>query len=944
MTEREINLREIERKWQEKWFSEGIFNAEPDEREKFFITIPYPYLNGNLHVGHTRTFTIGDVIARWKRMLGYNVLFPMGFHVTGTPIVGLAELIAKRDEETLRVYNQLHKIPMEDLLKLTTPEKIVEYFSREAEKDMRAIGYSIDWRRRFTTTDPHYQKFIEWQFRKLREKGYISKGSHPVRWCPNDENPVEDHDILRGEEATIVDFTFIKFRRKDEDVILPCATLRPETVFGVTNLWVNPSVVYVKAKVDDEIWIVSEKALWKLSFTEKRIEEIEKIKGEELLGKFVINPVTEEEVPILPADFVDPNSGSGIVMSVPAHAPYDYLALRDLGDEIKKYGMEELKLISLIEVPDMGEYPAVEVVEQLGVRDQKDERAEEATKIVYRKEFHTGVLKEITGKYAGMRVSEVKEELTRDLINQGVAEIFYDFSESPVICRCGAECVVKLVSDQWFLTYSNPEWKTRALECLSRMRIIPEEIRKEFENKIDWLRDKACARRKGLGTRLPWDKEWLIESLADSTIYMAYYILAKYIKEIDAEKLCDEFFDYIYLGIGDAEEVSRKTGISEELIRRIREDFEYWYPVDLRSSGKDLIPNHLLFFIFHHVAIFPERHWPRAISINGYVSLEGQKMSKSKGPLMTMKEALERFGADASRLYILGNSEHTKDADWRNAEVETTRKQLIRFYNLLTEMSGGELDESNPLDRWLRSIMQLRIKEVNEALENVQTRRAVQNAFYQLLNDVRWYQRRGGKKIPAEIRDEWIKLLAPFTPHLCEELWSKYHEGFVSLQPYPQYDERKVDRAALLSEMMIRETYEDIQEILRVTEIKPRRIIIYTAPEWKIEAYRRMLEEKRDGKIDVGAVIRSFRNSGLPMKEVSEFVKREAGRVLSMDEELLRIYLDEINEEELYLSAVEFFSAEFECQVEVFSAENAVYDPANKKGVAKPMKPAIYVE
>ncbi|MBC7114019.1 MAG: leucyl-tRNA synthetase [Archaeoglobi archaeon] len=938
----EIDFHEIERKWQEKWFSEGIFNAEPEEREKFFITIPYPYLNGNLHVGHTRTFTIGDAIARWKRMLGFNVLYPMGFHVTGTPIVGLAELIAKRDEETLRVYNELHGIPMEELLQLTTPEKIVEYFSKCAEEDMRRIGYSIDWRRKFTTTDPHYQKFIEWQFRKLREKGYVSKGSHPVRWCPNDENPVEDHDILRGEEATIVDFVLIKFRMGD--IILPCATLRPETVFGVTNLWVNPTATYVKAKVDGEIWIASEKAFWKLSFANRKIEELEKIKGEELLGKFVENPVTKDRVPILPANFVDPNSGTGVVMSVPAHAPYDYLALRDLGDEIKKYGMDELKLISLIDVPELGKYPAVKVVEELGVRDQNDEKAEEATKIVYRKEFHTGVLNEVTGKYAGTRVSEIKERLTEDLIREGVAEIFYDFSESPVICRCGTECVVKLVSDQWFLTYSNPEWKRKALECLGRMRIIPEEIRKEFENKIDWLRDKACARRKGLGTRLPWDREWLIESLADSTIYMAYYILAKYVKEIDAERLCDEFFDYIYLGKGDAKKVSEKTGISEELIERIRRDFEYWYPVDLRSSGKDLVPNHLLFFIFHHVAIFPEKHWPRGISINGYVSLEGKKMSKSKGPLMTMREAIRRFGADASRLYILGNSEHVKDADWRNAEVENTRKQLIRFYQLITEMSGGEIDESDHMDRWLRSMMQIRIKEVNEAMENVQTRRAVQNAFYQLLNDVRWYQRRTGRKIPEEIRDEWLKLLAPFIPHLCEELWHRYHDSFISLESYPQYDETKVDRASILSEELLKETYGDIQDILRVTEIRPRKIIIYVADEWKKEVYRRMLEAKNEGRIDIGAVIRSFRDSGVDMKRLSEFVKREAKRFLSMDEELLKIYLSEIDELELYRNSAKFLASEFECEVEVFSEGEAAYDPANKRSASRPMKPAIYIE
>jgi leucyl-tRNA synthetase len=110
----------------------------------------------------------------------------------------------------------------------------------EAEKAMRSIGYSIDWRRKFTTTDETYKKFIEWQYNLLYEKGLIVKGSHPVKWCPNDDNPVEDHDILRGEEATIVDYTLIKFTY--DGMVLPCATLRPETTFGVTNLWINPDV------------------------------------------------------------------------------------------------------------------------------------------------------------------------------------------------------------------------------------------------------------------------------------------------------------------------------------------------------------------------------------------------------------------------------------------------------------------------------------------------------------------------------------------------------------------------------------------------------------------------------------------------------------------------------------------------------------------------------
>ena len=634
---------EIESKWQRKWEEDGVFHPEPDDREKFLITIPYPYLNGNLHAGHTRTFTIGDVVARFKRMRKENVLFPMAFHVTGTPIVGLSELVKKRDPDIERVYTQHHDIPLEIFHTLTTPQAIVEYFRKEAKAAMQSIGYSIDWRREFTTTDQAYHSFIEWQYYILGDKGYVTKGSHPVRWCPNDQNPVEDHDILKGEEATIIDFTLIKFKLNDK--ILPCATLRPETVFGVTNLWVNPDVIHVVAKMNDETWVVSRDAYEKLVFTDRDVEEIGEIAGSELVGQRVKNPLNGSEVLILPAVFVDPSNGSGIVMSVPAHAPYDYLALKDLYDQdLSGYGITEdlrgIQFVSLIKVPDYGEFPAIEVVNQLGVKDQNDPKAEDATKLVYRREFHNGVLKENTGQYAGTAVSKIKDILLADLIKQNMAETFYEFSETPVICRCGSRCVVKMVKDQWFLNYSDPQWKKQVLGCLGDMRLIPEEIRTEFENKVDWLKEKACARRKGLGTHLPWDKNWLIESLGDSTIYMAYYILAKYVNAgMYIDKLCPEFFDYVFLGKGTAEDASKRSEIPLETVQQIRNDFVYWYPVDLRSSGKDLVANHLLFFLYHHVAIFPKELWPKAIAVNGFVSLEGKEDVQVQGSFANLKKS-----------------------------------------------------------------------------------------------------------------------------------------------------------------------------------------------------------------------------------------------------------------------------------------------------------------
>jgi len=919
----ENDFKEIERKWQDIWEKEGVFQPEPSEKPKFFITIPYPYLNGNLHAGHTRTFTIGDAVARFKRMKGYNVLFPMGFHVTGTPIIGLAELIQRKDPTTIDVYSRFHDVPKDVLLTLDTPEKIVEFFSKEALEAMKGIGYSIDWRRVFTTTDESYQRFIEWQFNRLRKLGYVVKGSHPVRYCPHDRNPVEDHDLLHGENATVIDYTVIKFYY--DQLVLPCATLRPETVFGVTNLWLKPTK-YVIARVNDEKWLVSREAYEKLRYTDKEVELIEEVDAENFFGKYAVNPVTGSKIPILPAEFVDTDNATGVVMSVPAHAPYDYVAIEDLkkSDLAEKHGLKEiLEKIEPIVLIFAGEegIPAKNIVEEMGIKDQNDLALERATKLLYKKEFHKGVLLDVTGEYKGIAVSQIKDRLQRDLIDRGIGDVFYEFSERPVVCRCGTKCVVKLVKDQWFLNYSNPEWKAKVLGHLERMRIIPDYYKEEFRNKIEWLKDKACARRKGLGTKIPWDKEWLIESLSDSTIYMAYYILAKYINEgkLKPEHLTESFLSYVLLGEGNLETLETPD---RETIERIRKDFLYWYPVDLRSSGKDLVANHLLFFLFHHIAIFPQNLWPKAIAVNGYVSLEGKKMSKSKGPLLTMKRAVKENGADVTRLYILYASEYDSDADWRRKDVESLASHLRRFYELIRENYGEADGELTLLDRWLISRFQRVVKETNEAMENLQTRRAVNSAFFEMMADVRWYLRRGGNRLGL-IVDDWLKLLSPFIPHLCEELWHLKHDDFVSLQRYPEYDESKVDEEAEAAEEYLRDLISDIKEILKFVEAK--KVYISLAEPWKVEVLE-LAVRVGNFKDAIKEIMRDerFRKLG---KEVSNFVKK------ALKDGGFRI----IDEERIIRENLDFISKETGVKLELSDKV-----PEERRKLAMPGKPALY--
>ncbi|RLF79967.1 leucine--tRNA ligase [Thermococci archaeon] len=957
-----VDFKAIEEKWQNKWLEEKVFEPQMDEKvPKFYITVAFPYLSGHLHVGHARTYTIPDVIARFKRMQGYNVLFPMAWHITGSPIVGIAERIKHRDPQTVYLYRDVYKVPEEILWSFEDPINIVKYFMKTARETFIRAGFSVDWSREFHTTSlfPPFSKFIEWQFLRLKEKGLVVKGTHYVRWDPIVGTPLGDHDLIEGEDVQILDYVLIKFilEENGEVAYLPAATLRPETVYGVTNMWLNPEAVYVRAKVKnggrEEIWIISKEAAYKLSFQDKEIEILEEFKGEKLIGKWIKNPVTEDEIIILPADFVDPDNATGVVMSVPAHAPFDHAALEDIKkntDLLVKYDIdprivENITYISLIELEGYGEFPAVDESEKLGVESQKDvEKLEQATKNIYKAEYHRGVFK--IEPYKGKPVSEVKDLVAKDMAKKGITDRMYEFSDKNVISRFGNRAVVKIIHDQWFIDYGNPEWKEKAKEALANMKIFPESRRTQFEAILEWLDKKACARKVGLGTPLPWDPEWVIESLSDSTIYMAYYTISRAINKygIKGEQLVPEVFDYLFLEEKSEtreEELSEKTGIPKEVLREMKEEFEYWYPLDWRCSAKDLIPNHLTFFIFNHVAIFRKGHWPRGIAVNGFGTLEGAKMSKSKGNVLNFIDAIEENGADVVRLYIMSLAEHDSDFDWKRAEVGKLRKQIERFYELISEFAQYEENdvELMDIDKWLLHRVNKAIKGATEALEEFRTRTAVQWAFYSILNDLRWYMRRTeGRDDEAKrltlrkLADIWVRLMAPFTPHICEELWERLGgEGFISLAKWPEPVEEWWNETIELEEDYIKNLIDDIKEIIKVAKLEDaKRAYIYTAEEWEWKVAR-VVAEKRDFKASMGEVMKDpeMRKRG---KDVSKLIQR-----LIKDR---AFDFKRIDEEKALTQAKEFIESEIGLEIII----NPDEDKGGKKRQAMPMKPAVYIE
>ncbi|MEM2609644.1 MAG: leucine--tRNA ligase [Candidatus Bathyarchaeia archaeon] len=965
-------MRKIEEKWQKRWEEARIFEANPDpSKPKFYITVAYPYPNSPQHIGHARTYTLADAYARYMRMRGYNVLLPMAFHYTGTPVLAMAKRLAENDQELIKDFVNVYKVPKEKLKDLTDPLCMARYFHEEIKEGMKRIGYSIDWRREFTTIDPQYNRFIEWQFHKLREKGYIKRGSHPVGWCPKDGNPVGQHDTEGDIEPEIGEFVLIKF--KHGEWVLPTATLRPETVFGVTNIWVNPKALYVKAEVDGEKWITSRECAEKLTYQNRRVTVLEGLYGKELVGKTAENPVTGDKIYILPADFVDPKNATGVVMSVPGHAPYDYVALENLKSkpaELTEYGLKveditSIKVISIIEVPGYLEIPAADVVKRMGIREQTDLKLEDATKEVYRHEFHSGRMRTNTGKYAGLPVAEAREKVKQDLISSGKATTMYELLNRPVRCRCGAECVVKIFEDQWFIDYGNPEWKALAHKCLERMRIYPEELRTQYRHVIDWLHEKACARKSGLGTRLPWDPDWIIESLSDSTIYMAYYTIVRHIKlyNIQPNQLTDEVFDYVFLGIGEVEQIAKKTGISPDVLDGMRREFLYFYPLDSRHSAHELIPNHLTFMIFNHTAIFPEELWPRQIVTNGVVTMEGAKMSKSFGNIIPLREGLAAYGADPIRLSVLATAELLQDADFSSAVAKAMLEKLEKLYRIVlqtlqTEETTEKRETQGGLttvDRWMLSRLQEHIKKATEAMERLEVRKAIQTILFELDQDLQWYQKRikncGKTNVIKEVLRNQILMLAPFAPHISEELWEKLDgKGFVSLAPWPRPDETKVDIKAEESEALIMGVLEDTRNILKATKTKPRKIFYYTAAPWKWHVYLKAIEKSVEGRITQSALMKEFlRDPEFKAKarELADFAGKIIEEINQIPPEKKRrlIMVGRINEAQVLKEAEDFLRDELNAELMILEEKEAqLYDPKGKARLARPLRPAIYIE
>ncbi|MHB8361249.1 MAG: leucine--tRNA ligase [Thermoplasmataceae archaeon] len=806
-----------EQKWQEIWSTKEVFRAIPDNREKYLITVPWPYTSGPLHVGHARTYSIADFIARYKRLRDYNVMFPMGFHESGTPILAISQRLKRGDQKTIDLYSK-YLSEYEDegnvsqiIETFKEQEALAGYFADKIMKDFNSLGFSIDWSRQFKSVDPVYQDFVSWQFKKLRELGLISQGSYPILYSADEKSAVGEDDIEDGDTDKVSIEEFVSIIFPGDEYGLVTSTLRPETLSGATNIWISERGKYYICELNSKKIVVSESAKEKLSQQEHEIRVISEIDQEKLISKSFRNPYNGNELKVFKAEFVDPDNATGIVSSVPTNSIIDYLQCLKLGITIDTKPF--IKIGTKYST-------AVSYIHENHINIDNSEEIERANVELYKKEFYEGTM-EIKGFPENMKVSEVRKKITDELKAQGNAFVFFETSRK-ARTRSGANVTVAVFSTQWFLDYSNDEWKKKSHESVNRMTFYPSHYKKGMNEVIDWLRERPCARMRGLGTKLPFDNNWIIESLSDSTIYPAVYTCIDFlnkIREVNGKLDC-KTLEYIFMGKGKNE---------DPIINEALKWFRYWYGVDMRITAFPHFTNHLAFYIMNHVAILPDYAQPVSIMIAGTMVSNGKKISKSKGNSISLLKVSRDYGADLYRLYVAVTSDPTSEVDWNEEDIATVRSKFEDLKKLLNSVIHSKEVNQKYASQWFLESFHLHLKKYIENMDSMNIRLGFIEIFYEVLNDVSKLRMRGGN-VEASIRSimqTWLKALSVVIPHTAEELWHQLgNDTLISSETFLKEDLCEPDMNVIAAEKYLDNVVSDIREVIKVTGRKPSEILI----------------------------------------------------------------------------------------------------------------------
>ncbi|EIM84266.1 leucyl-tRNA synthetase [Stereum hirsutum FP-91666 SS1] len=981
-------IRALEKKYQDRWEEEKLFEVDAPTQEecagltpaeiqkkfpKWFGNFPFPYMNGSLHLGHAFTISKIEFAAGYQRMLGKRVLFPHGFHVTGMPIKASSDKIIRelemfgddferhtqetqeeaapatstdkaasgapdkakkgkiQNKKTGHTYQfqilESIGVPREEIKKFADPYYWLEYFPPIAMADNHAIGTRVDWRRTFMTTDanPYFDSFVRWQVNKLYALGKIKFGERYTIYSPKDGQPCMDHDRQQGEAIGPQEYTNIKMEVlewSDESkkeikgkvggrkVYLVAATLRPETMYGQTNCFVGTGIKYgVFAANEKEAYVCTYRAARNMAFqgifeVRGQINQLAELEGSKIVGTKISAPIsTYKEVYVLPMDNVLETKGTGVVTSVPSDSPDDFATLTDLRKKAEYYKIDPkwaaFDPVPVLSTPSYGDMTAPFLVKKLKIASQKDvKQLAEAKELAYKEGFYNGTM--LIGEFKGQSVQDAKPKVRQSMIDQGLA-FAYAEPEGLIISRSADECVVALM-DQWYLDYGEATWRTQAERLLAKMNTWNNETRNAFEGTLGWLNQWACARTYGLGSKLPWDPQFLVESLSDSTIYMSYYTVAHHLHrsidgkvrgplDVSPEQLTDEVWEYIFCN----GPWPSSSPLPKEKADTLKHEFNYFYPFDVRSSGKDLINNHLTFSIYNHAAIFGEEHWPLSMRTNGHLMLNGAKMSKSTGNFLTMRQGMEKFGADATRLALADAGDGIEDA---NFDEKNANAMILRLHTLLLWADEMVKDQTGlrtgPKSSFHDKIFE---EEINNLINITQShyeatnyKDALKYGFFELQTARDWYREvTADIGMHADLITYWIRisalLVAPLAPHFAEHIHSTILKSPTSVQralwPTP---EKALDKPLVEAGAYMRDTVKTIRdaELSLLKKMgkgkqasydpkKPKAVRVYVAtkfPEWQdacVSAVKEAWDDEKE-KVD-DAKVRSILTAKGLLKE-----------------------------------------------------------------------------
>lgn len=735
----EYNFKQIESKWQNVWYTQNTFAAKQDfSLPKYYCLVEFPYPSGQgLHVGHPRSYTALDIVARKKRLEGYNVLYPMGWDAFGLPT------------ENFAIKNHIH------------PAEVTKNNVAHFKQQLQSLGFSFDWTREINTTDPSYYKWTQWIFLQLFKKGLAYKKEMAVNWCTSCKCVLANEEVVNGvcercgsevirkkqsqwmlkiteyADRLVKDLDDVDFidrvktqqrnwigRSTGAEVdfgttlgdTLTVYTTRPDTLFGATYMVISPEHPYIEKWADkltnlDEVRKYQDEAAHKSDF--ERTELNKDKTGVRLQGVMGINPVNNKEIPIFISDYVLVSYGTGAIMAVPAHDTRDW-------EFAKKFDL-----------------PIIEVVAGSKVGVENEAFTDCATGVMTNSDFLTG-----------MSVEDAKKAITEWLTKEGKGHQKVNFKlrdwvfsrqrywgEPIPIVKCEKCGYVPLDESQLPLTLPNVE------------SYEPTDTGESPLAKMtDWV-NTTCPCCGGPAKR---ETDTMPQWAGSSWYFLRY---------------CDPHND-------------------KELISK--EAAEYWTPVDWYNGGMEHTTLHLLYSRFWHkflydIGVVPTSEPYQKRTSHGMILGEnGEKMSKSRGNVVNPDEIVDTYGADTMRLYEMFIGDFEKAAPWNSDSIKGCKRFIEKFWNLQEKVVDG--DEFTPE---MEALMHKTIKKVTYDIDNLKANTAIA-AMMTLVNEL---YAKGCNK--AELKTLTI-LLNPFAPHVTEEMWDVMgFGGMVNQAKWPTYDEAK---------------------------------------------------------------------------------------------------------------------------------------------------------